>query len=187
MPENRRTQRRARERLPALSGEDCRVLQHAALLGYRFDALLLALATQRDLTGLIASLVRCGAAGIIVAADDDGYRWRFNHGLTHQRFAGSVAPHRRPRYHERVLAALETVPDSASRVDQLAYHALESGDRDKTRLYNERAGDLAFQLRALPEAGQYFQVALRAATGDSARVRLLAKIAAVQEHSRTPT
>jgi predicted ATPase len=167
--------------------QDRRVLQHAALLGYRFDAILLALATQRDLAGLIASLARCCAAGIIVAQDDDGYRWKFNHALVHQRFAVAVPESRRRRYHERTMAALETVPDSTSRVDQLAYHASESGVAEKARLYNERAGDLAFHLRALPEAGHYFSVALAAATDDLTAIRLRTKLAAVKEHRRAPT
>ncbi|MEO6836123.1 MAG: hypothetical protein ABI231_09515 [Candidatus Tumulicola sp.] len=170
-----------------LSDEDRRALQHAALLGCRFDALLLALAMQRDLVGVFASLARCREAGLIVAQDDDGYRWKFTHDLVHQRFAGSVPHARKRQYHGQTLAALETVPDCASRVDQLAYHAAESGNEEKARLYNERAGDMAFHLRALPEARQYFAVALAAANDDFTRTRLCAKVAAVQEHSRALT
>lgn len=180
------TRRAGKHRLE-LSDEDCRALQHAALLGYRFDAMLLALATQTALSDLIASLTRCRDAGFIVAQDDDGYRWKFNHALVHSRFAASVPDDRRRQYHGRALAALETVPNSPSRVDQLAYHALESGDDDKARMYNERAGDTAFHLRALPEARRYFAVALASAGDDLTRLRLQAKIRAVQERSRLPT
>ncbi|MDQ2865647.1 MAG: hypothetical protein M3R51_05425 [Candidatus Eremiobacteraeota bacterium] len=167
-----------------LSDEDRQALQFAALLGYRFDSLLLALAMGADVAMLIASLKRCRDAGIIVVQDDDGFRWKFNHALVHQSFADSVPEDRKREYHTRALGALETIADSVSKLDQLAYHAVESGDQEKARIYNERAGDAAFHIRALPEAQRYFAVALAVANDDFAKIRLQGKIVSAKGRSR---
>ena len=162
-------------------------MQHAAVLGCRFDALVLALAIQADLAELLARLQRCRDAGLIVAEDDEGYRWRFNHALVQQRFTAGVPAERWRYYHARALTALETLPESKARLDRLAYHAVESHDGEKTRLYSERAGDAALRIRALHEAQRYFAAALAAARDDTSRGRIQTKLTAAQERLRGPT
>ena len=171
----------------ALTLEERTVLHHAALMGYRFDAALLALAVSADIADLWGPLKRWQSAGIIEGQDDGGYLWKFQHALVHQTFVDSIPRRELRACHERILNALESAADSPQRLDQLAYHAFEAGCAEKARVYNERAGDTAFHIRALPEAVKYFEVALSSAPDDFSRIRLRGKISAAKGRARAPT
>lgn len=163
------------------------MLDHAALLGRRFDSVLLALATKTSVDTLIAALKRSCDSGIITAEDTDGYRWKFKHAIIHQSFVDAIPAARKQEYHATILDALEIMPDLEPRLDQLAYHARESGYEEKVVLYNERAGDTAFRMCAFADAERYYAVALPAAGHSAANVRLFKKLLAAQGHTRAPT
>jgi DNA-binding NarL/FixJ family response regulator len=82
--------------------------------------------------------------------------------------------------HAQILAMLERAADADEHVQELAYHAWESGDPVKTALYNERAGEEALALRALPEALKCMQRVLDASRDIETRARVLEGIGALE-------
>ncbi|HYK53140.1 MAG TPA: helix-turn-helix transcriptional regulator [Candidatus Eremiobacteraceae bacterium] len=82
--------------------------------------------------------------------------------------------------HAKILSTLEAFAESDRFIEDLAYHASESGDAAKTIRYSERAGDAAFSVRALPEALIEYRRALGAANDTDDKARLFERIAAVE-------
>jgi DNA-binding CsgD family transcriptional regulator/tetratricopeptide (TPR) repeat protein len=168
------------QRLVVLSPDERAILANAAILGQRFDPAVLAAVMERPLDSIAPALRRAHDLNLLADADAGRHTSRFRHALTRQAIYESVSTFERRQAHLKILSTLEALPDHERFIEELAEHASEAGDAAKTLHYNERAGDTAFGLRALPEALMFFRRALGAATTPDDRARLLDRIGAVE-------
>lgn len=160
------------QRLSLLSAEDRRILERAAVLGYRFDPALLALVMDSDVEAILPTLRRARDLSIVLEEGDRKSRFRFRHALTRQTIYGGMLVFDARRLHGQILRALESLEDRERYIDALAYHAWESKDAAKTLTYNELAGDAALAQRALAEAETCYDRAREVATEEHDRARL---------------
>jgi DNA-binding CsgD family transcriptional regulator len=160
------------QRLATLSPEDRRILERAAVLGYRFDPAVLALVMDSDVEAILPTLRRARDLNIVLEEDDRSSRFRFRHALTRQTIYSGMLVFDARRLHAQILAALESLEDRDRHIDALAYHAWEAKDPAKTLAYNERAGDAALAQRALAEAATCFDRAREVAMEEDDRARL---------------
>jgi len=175
------------QRLVVLTPDERTVISCAAVLGQRFDPALLAVVMEREPGSIVPTLRKAQDLDLVV---DDGRgrrSARFRHALTRQTIYDSVPAFEARRLHLKILVTLEADDDSDSFIEERAYHAWAAGDAAKTVRYNERSGEAAFSLRALPEALTCFQRALASVTSPDDEARILGRIGAierVQGHSR---
>lgn len=176
------------QRLVDLPPDERNIIAQAAVLGQRFDPAVLAAVLERDMSAILPALRHALDLDLLV---DDGSGGRlscgFRHALTRQTVYDSVPSFETRSLHAKILSTLEAFAESDRFIEDLAYHAWESGDVAKTIRYNERAGDAAFAVRALPEALIDYRRALEAASDAEDKARLLERSAAVervQGHSR---
>jgi DNA-binding CsgD family transcriptional regulator/tetratricopeptide (TPR) repeat protein len=166
-------------RLALLPAEHRRIVTHAAVLGYRFAPELLALTLGCELDDVLPALRRGRDLNIFV--EEEGAQFRFRHALIHRVARGDLLQVEARRVHERILRTLEALPDRERHVDVMAYHAAQAQDADKTLRYSERAGTIALDMRALPEARALFEQALGVVPNRADAARLLERVGFVAE------
>ncbi|HEY5427238.1 MAG TPA: AAA family ATPase [Candidatus Tumulicola sp.] len=165
-------------RLNGLSADERNVIKHAAVLGQRFDPNVLAVVMNRRPQEVFPALARAHELNLLV--DDGGRRsCRFRHALTRQTVYDELPAFEARELHARILLTFETGALAGDHLEELAYHAWESGNAPKCLYYNERAGNATFELRALPEALTCFERALEAAHDPDDRARLFERIGVI--------
>lgn len=169
------------ERLSVFTDDERRVLAHAAVLGYRFDPALLAIVMRRGVDALLPTLRRARDMQILIEESGERALCRFRHALTRRTIYEDMLGFDLRRMHENILTTLEGIGDPQKHIDELAYHAWEAKDAPRSLSYNERAGDAAIALRALPEAATNFQRALEASSDGGDRARLLTRLGSVAD------
>jgi DNA-binding NarL/FixJ family response regulator len=167
------------ERLRAFAPEERRVVDQAAVLGLRFDPDVLARTMQTGVDAILPALRRARDANLMVEEDAERVRFRFRHALTRQAVYDELLLFDARRTHRSILETLESFGTDDELLEELAYHAWEARDAAKTLNYNERAGEVAFALFALPEARICFERALEAASSRADEARLLARLGRV--------
>jgi predicted ATPase len=106
------------QRLATLSAEERRVLERAAVLGYRFDPALLALVTGSNVEALLPTLRRARDLNIVVEESDDA-RFRFRHALTRQTiYIRSARPRAASCGESGVLTRVNTLGAATRLVDR---------------------------------------------------------------------
>ncbi|MEO6836124.1 MAG: AAA family ATPase [Candidatus Tumulicola sp.] len=167
-------------RLSDLSKDERNVIKHAAVLGPRFDPEVLAVVMNCELQDLFPSLRRARDLNLLVDGGRGRLSCRFRHALTRQTVYDELPSFEVRELHARILLTLETGENADDRIEELAYHAWESGDAAKCLHYNERAATATFAMRALPEALVCFERALEAAAQPDDRARLFERIAVLE-------
>lgn len=167
------------QRLTVLRPNERSVLEYAAVLGQRFDPSILGMVLDFDEHQLMEVLHRARDLNLLVDDAHGRQSCRFRHNLTRQAIYDGVPSFAARKLHQQILLTLEGLPDAGDYLEELAYHAWEAGDLAKTLHYNERAGEAAFALRALPESLTCFARALNAARELDDRARLLERVGAV--------
>lgn len=150
------------------------VLAYAAVIGRRFDFDLLL-----TLTGLEEeALLRAIAALVerqLVGEEGDGFedRYAFRHALTRAAIYDDLLGRERRMKHHAVLDALEAAhaADHQGVADQLAYHSLQAGEREKAARYARLAGARAERMSAYREAIAHYETVLELLEGDAPRER----------------
>jgi DNA-binding CsgD family transcriptional regulator len=166
-------------RLALLPDDQRRIVTHAAILGYRFEPELLALTLGCELDDVLPALRRGRDLNIFV--EENGAGFRFRHALIHRVARGDLLQVEARRVHERILRTLEALPDADRHVDVLAYHAAQAQDAAKTLRYSERAGAIAFDMRAFPEARALYEQALSVVSDRADAARLLEAVGVVAD------
>jgi DNA-binding CsgD family transcriptional regulator len=169
------------ERLAQLDAADRRVITHAAVLGQRFEAEILAITLGITIDEVLPSLRRGRDLNIFVEDDSTPVRFRFRHALTRQAIYDDVLLVDARRHHERLLQTIEALGEPLRHVESLAYHATASRNRPKALLFNEMAANVATTMAALPEARVFFERAFEDAAGPEDQARLNDRIAQVLE------
>lgn len=167
-------------RLSGLSKAERNVIKHAAVLGQRFDPEALAAVMQCPAQEVFPALRRAHELNLLVDAGRGRLSCRFRHALTRQTIYDELPAFEARELHARILRTFEADGSADDRLEEVAYHAWESGDAPKTLYYNERAANATFAMRALPEAVVCFERALEAAVLPDDRARLLERIAVIE-------
>jgi DNA-binding CsgD family transcriptional regulator len=167
------------ERLRAFSPDERLMIDRAAVLGFRFDPHVLALTMGASVETVLPGLRRARDANIVVEEDGQRVRFRFRHALTRQAVYDNLLLFDARRTHRTILETLEAFDAENDYIEELAYHAWEARDLDKARRYNERAGERAFALFALPEARVCFERALETGPSRADEARLLERLSRV--------
>jgi DNA-binding CsgD family transcriptional regulator len=167
------------ERLRSFSQDERVTIERAAVLGVRFDPHVLARTMNVPVETILPALRRARDANLIVEEDGERVRFRFRHALTRQAVYDNLLLFDARRTHQAILVALEAFDAENDYMEELAYHAWEARDLVKARRYNERAGDRAFSLFALPEARACFERALETAPCREDEAPLLERLSRV--------
>jgi DNA-binding CsgD family transcriptional regulator/tetratricopeptide (TPR) repeat protein len=165
------------ERLDIFSPEERAVVDRAAVLGMRFDPHVLARTLHTTVDAILPTLRKARDANLIVEADDAGrICFRFRHALTRQAVYDELLLFDARRTHRNILETLESFDAESEHLEELAYHAWEARDAEKTLRYNKRAAQTALALFALPEARLGYERALEVATDRSDEAHLLERL-----------
>lgn len=166
------------ERLDRLDADDRAILTQAAVIGRRFDIGILAQSMGVDLSQALSALQHAHALQLIEETDDP-VTFRFRHALTREAIYGDLLAAQAQPLHRRIASVLEARGADERSLDALAYHWWATGDREKTLVYGERAGDFARSVHEYAGAvGAYERaLALLDPQGRDA-ARLLVKIGA---------
>jgi DNA-binding NarL/FixJ family response regulator len=165
------------ERLRDFTPDERSIVDRAAVLGFRFDPYVLARTMHADVDALLPTLRKARDANLIVETDEAGrIAFRFRHALTRQAVYDELLLFDARRTHRNILETLESFDAQGDHLEELAYHAWEARDTEKTLRYNERAADAAAALHALPEARLGYERALEAATDRRDEARLLERL-----------
>jgi len=157
------------ERFAALDETEQTVVQHAAVLGYRFDPEHLRAILPLDDAALGRALRTARNRNLVV---EEPPRLRFRHALTHEAIAGRMLEFEARPLHARVAGILESQADASQRLGEIAYHWWRAGDLEHAVAANEAAGDAAMGMHAHHDAGMFYERALALAVEDDAQSRL---------------
>jgi predicted ATPase/DNA-binding CsgD family transcriptional regulator len=162
-----------RSRLDWVPVPDRPILLAAAVIGRTFDANLLAAITGEDQDAILKALRHARVIDLIV--EDDPPEFSFKHALVQEAVYGELLSMERHLLHERILEELRQAesPDTSA----LAYHAWAARRLDLSVLYNERAGDDAWQAGAWIEASDYYDRAVESTTDIALLPALYEKLA----------
>jgi predicted ATPase/DNA-binding NarL/FixJ family response regulator len=165
-------------RLPLLTGDETSLLLRAAVIGRDFDAQILATVAGVPLAQVLEVLRRARELAFVVEGPPP--RFMFRHALTQEALYNELLETERRTIHGQTLAILETQAGGTVAPAALAYHAWAARDAAKSVRYNECAGDVAAQARAVVEAATLYERALDMCDADVDAARLEQKRAAMQ-------
>jgi predicted ATPase len=145
------------ERLRPLRAQHRLLLMHAAAIGRRFDADVLAAVVGRTPTQIRTALRRACSLQVLEVVDRKRGTFAFRHALTRDAIYDElVAAQLRP-LHREIGAALERLAKvRPASLEELAYHWWAAGDRRRGCRYNEEAGDRASAVHAEADALKHY-------------------------------
>jgi DNA-binding NarL/FixJ family response regulator len=150
-------------RLARLRPATRRVLEHAAVIGQRFDIGLLRTLSGLSEPALLGHLRAAVAASLLVEVDAD--RLAFRHALTRQAVAGGLLARERRRLHQAIADAVGEADGAAEELRDvdLAYHCFEAGAWEPALRHAWQAGDRALAVDAPRAAVEQYSRAVIAA------------------------
>jgi DNA-binding CsgD family transcriptional regulator len=147
------------ERLAPFTAAERGVLYRAAVIGESFDAGLLAAIAEAPVDEILAVLERAVFVGLI--REREPARFAFRHTLIRQVLADQLMLSLAAPLHTRIAQELEALPDAARRAPELAYHWSAARVAHKARMWNEAAGQAAWDVYAYRDAIGFYTEALR--------------------------
>ena len=158
-------------RLAQLAPEVTLTLEHAAVLGPRFELRVLAAATGVEPTGLAAALEQAGRRGFVEELPEPEPTYRFSHELVRRAVYDQIPAVRRAELHLRAGQALERLEpaDTTRHLPELAHHftlAAPVTGRERAVDYNLRAAERAIAAAAYNEAAASLRSALAVGIDD---------------------
>ncbi|HEX8916976.1 MAG TPA: AAA family ATPase [Chloroflexota bacterium] len=149
-------------RLRFISADERLILSIGAVLGREFDFAALEAISEKDEDALFTLLDGAQDAGLI-RETGDGYA--FVHPLLWEVMYSRVPDQRRRRLHDRAGLALERLYGEAveEKAAELAWHFLESGNREPALRYSLAAGRAAERVVAHAEADRHYRAAVNLA------------------------
>ncbi len=152
-----------RRRIAQVSSATRETLRLAAVLGRRFDFVLLQELAGHDERELMAQLTELLNAQLIV--EESAERFAFRHALTRQAVYRQLLARERRALHQQVARALESHAAATPALPpaDLAHHFREAGAWVQTLDYARRAGEQALAAQSGRVAAEHFTHALEAA------------------------
>ncbi|HEX3550943.1 MAG TPA: AAA family ATPase [Candidatus Elarobacter sp.] len=161
-----------RERFATLNDTDRSILLHAAVVGRRFPASLVASLSGVDLPTVYGALRRARDLQLIVEQADDagGDAFSFRHALTREAVYGELLRAEARLMHAKVaqLLVADPMPDAA----EVADHLWRAGEVEGAAAWSERAGDAAAAVYAYADAARAYERAFALVTDDARRASL---------------
>jgi len=153
----RSVQDAVQRRVAQLSAGARDMLTLAAVIGRRFDFVLLQRLTDLEERELLRRIKEALAAQLVV--EESAEQFAFRHALTRQAIYAGLLARERKALHRTIAETMERADADtreASTAD-LAYHYYEAGDLAKALAYSRRAGDHAERLYAHDEALRHYE------------------------------
>lgn len=149
-----------RQRLAALSQDAQTILQAAAVTGRVVLRSVVMAVAEIPETRVRSALDEACRARLLIPESDREYR--FAHDLVRDVIEADIGVARRALLHRQVAEALERLPDPARlpRAAEIAWHYLQSDDRERALPFLLAAGDEAASLYAHGEAERQYREAL---------------------------
>jgi DNA-binding SARP family transcriptional activator len=152
-------------RLARLAPDVTRTLEHAAVLGARFQLRVLTAATELEPTEVATALERASLSGIVEELLEPEPSYGFTHELIRRAVYDRIPAVRRARLHLHAGKALERLHAAGTGrpLPELAHHftlAAPVAGREKAIDYNLRAAEAAISAAAYGEAAARLQSAL---------------------------
>jgi DNA-binding SARP family transcriptional activator len=158
-------------RLLRLQPTTGKLLQHAAVLGRTFEAVVVEQVSDLTPDEVLEAVEEAVAAGLLRESASRPGRYAFTHDLVRQTLYSQLSLLRRARLHRSAGDVLERV---GAEVPELAHHYLrgaQAGDSGKALGYSVEAGTQALQRLAYDEAAEWFQRALEVVDDDRSPLR----------------
>ncbi len=144
-------------RLERLDCTERAILNAAAIMGDRFDFLLLSRLIEQEqkvCTKCLASLVSRRFL------EEEPNAYRFSHNLARQIVIMEMSADEKRRRHRALVAVLEAI--HPNQVETLAHHAMHGEIWERAFVYNQRAGDRARAMYAGDKAIEFYTHAMDA-------------------------
>lgn len=150
------------QQVASLSPDTKLILTLAAVVGRRFDFVLLQALSGMDEEALLARVKELLATQLVVEETADQYAFR--HALTCEAIYSALLARERRVYHRQIAQALERLYGDAVEpyLADLAYHYFEAAAWQQAYEYSQRAGERAQRLDAIREASEWFTRAIAA-------------------------
>lgn len=158
-----------RRRLARLPEATNALLRVAAIIGRAFDLAVLVATAGTDEEQVLEAVEGAVLIGIVDEDPATIGRWHFTHALVQEALYDDLSAVRRARLHAKVGAALESLPDSRSRVSELARHFL----RASSAVGPERAIEYSLQAAEAAQLALAYETSeghLRAALAEVSRL-----------------
>ena len=151
------------QRLDRLIPELREVITEAAVLGSAFEFEDLLAMSGREEDEVERAIEEATRFGLVRETGGDAYT--FDHGLTQQTLYERLPARRRLRLHVSAGRAIAGLPEwqRRSRTGELAWHFLQGRDRSLGLRWSLSAGDEAWAVSAMAEAGHHYEVAAQLA------------------------
>ena len=166
-------------RLERLSPDTRRILATAAVIGRVFDIDLACASGAGTEDELLDAVDEGVSHSVLESIGAGGSTYSFTHSLLVNAVTESINARRLARIHERVAQALET--HEPTRLAEIAVHYDRAGNAERTHVFAMAAGNASVALYAHPEAGTFFELAIRRAADEGQRAAAVFRLAEVLE------
>jgi tetratricopeptide (TPR) repeat protein len=149
-------------RLDVLDVNQRRILDLASVMGDRFSPELIASVLSRDRMEILETLNLIQQSALLINPADSQYG--FSHAKIREVLTEVISPPLKKEYHTRIAEKLEALVENVDnpRFDELAYHYIEAGNKEKSVKFALLAGDSALREFSNSEAIRYFTHVLEA-------------------------
>jgi adenylate cyclase len=153
-------------RIDFLSSTQRRLLDFASVAGENFDAALIASAFSMDKLAVLENLNQISHSTMLVNPTDSLYR--FGHAKFREVLYEELSSQLRKEYHARVAETIEKNVRTGEEipVNELAFHYMRAGNKDKSVKYALLAGEYAQKRFSNAEAIDYFNHVLKTVSDD---------------------
>ncbi|HME81626.1 MAG TPA: AAA family ATPase [Candidatus Eremiobacteraceae bacterium] len=165
------------EHFAALTVVEKKIISHAAVIGRRFQAALLAEIVGLPLEDVTAALKHAVELSLIAEESNGVVFFAFRHELTRQAIYEELLASEARQIHTKIATTLEGHPHDENTAE-LAYHWWQAHERARAARYNELAADAALKVFAYRDAATALERAIESTSGDDAhRAALNLKLA----------
>jgi DNA-binding CsgD family transcriptional regulator/tetratricopeptide (TPR) repeat protein len=168
------------ERVHRLGDDEALILEHAAVVGRRFEADLLARTVERPLSVVLSALRRGRDLNLLIELDTRPPSFAFRHALTREVIYNELLAVQTLELHAKIAVELERLAPSHQGDGnvELAYHWSAANIAGKAVHYNEAAAREAASIYAFGDAARFYERALNFVTEPGAhRAHLCEKLA----------
>ncbi|RMF61219.1 MAG: hypothetical protein D6748_02150, partial [Calditrichaeota bacterium] len=140
-----------------LSDQDREILQVASVIGYKFDATILARLLGMRRIDLLKTLHRFQTDLQLLNSNEDGFQ--FEHPMLKELLYNEIPPALRKEYHLMIAQELEMMygPEFGALVGDVANHYLHAGEEQKALPLLYQAANRAFKISAYRQASLFFE------------------------------
>jgi tetratricopeptide (TPR) repeat protein len=156
-------------RLNTLTLEARDVLDAGSVIGDKFDAKLISTLLNQSTVKILSILNSISKTKSLVACENDWFK--FDHPKTREVLYEEISLPLKKEYHLRVAEALESKLNKEAILGDLAYHYVNSGDKEKAIKYSLEAGKDALSHFSNAEAIKHFIYVLEALRESSNQIQ----------------